>query len=255
MSARVWLVIPTYNEAENLEAVLTAAIEQLDRTVPDDYRVLVVDDNSPDGTGEIADRMAADSQVIEVLHRKTKDGLGKAYIAGFEQALDGGAELLIEMDADFSHNPRYLADLLAAAEDADLVLGSRYVTGGGVKDWGLLRRLISRGGSFYARLLLGVEVHDLTGGFKCIHRHVLEAIDLPTIRGEGYVFQIEVTYRAIIAGFSVREVPILFTDRASGQSKMSWRIALEAMRLVPSLRRTAHHPHADDTRTPVGKSG
>lgn len=252
MSARVWLVIPTYNEAENLEAVVTAAIEQLDRAVPGDYRVLVVDDNSPDGTGRIADRLAAETDVVEVLHRRAKDGLGKAYVAGFEQALAAGAELLIEMDADFSHNPRYLADLLAAAEGADMVLGSRYVTGGGVKDWGLLRRLISRGGSFYARLLLGVEVHDLTGGFKCIHRRVLEAIDLPTIRGEGYVFQIEVTYRAIIAGFSVREVPILFTDRTSGQSKMSWRIALEAMRLVPSLRRAARRPRTE-TRTPVGK--
>lgn len=252
MSARVWLVIPTYNEAENLEAVVTAAIEQLDRIVPGDYRVLVVDDNSPDGTGRIADRLAAETDVVEVLHRRAKDGLGKAYVAGFEQALAGGAELLIEMDADFSHNPRYLGDLLAAAESADLVVGSRYVTGGGVKDWGLLRRLISRGGSFYARLLLGVEVHDLTGGFKCIHRNVLEAIDLPTIRGEGYVFQIEVTYRAILDGFSVREVPILFTDRASGQSKMSWRIALEAMRLVPSLRRAARRPRAE-ARTPVGK--
>jgi dolichol-phosphate mannosyltransferase len=251
MSAHVWLVIPTYNEAENLEAVVTAAIEQLDLAVPGDYRLLVVDDNSPDGTGLIADRLAGESDVIEVLHRKAKDGLGKAYVAGFEQALAGGAELLIEMDADFSHNPRYLADLLAAAESADLVLGSRYVTGGGVKDWGLLRRLISRGGSFYARLLLGVEVHDLTGGFKCIHRQVLEAIDLPTIRGEGYVFQIEVTYRAIIAGFSVSEVPILFTDRASGKSKMSWRIAVEAMRLVPSLRRAARHPQ-HGARTPVG---
>jgi dolichol-phosphate mannosyltransferase len=255
MSTRVWLVIPTYNEADNLEAVVDVAVAQLERIAPGDYRVLVVDDNSPDGTGEIADRMAEESQVIEVLHRKTKDGLGKAYVAGFEQALAGGAELLIEMDADFSHNPRYLGDLLTAAESADMVLGSRYVTGGGVKDWGLLRRLISRGGSLYARLLLGVEVHDLTGGFKCIHRDVLEAIDLPTIRGEGYVFQIEVTYRAIIAGFSVREVPILFTDRASGQSKMSWRIAFEAMRLVPSLRRATRHPHVDDARTPVGKRG
>jgi dolichol-phosphate mannosyltransferase len=251
MSMRVWLVMPTYNEAENLESVVTAAIAHLDRIVPGEYRVLVVDDDSPDGTGVIADRLAAEYAVVEVLHRKTKDGLGKAYIAAFQLALAQGAELLIEMDADFSHNPRYLADLLAAAEDADMVLGSRYVTGGGVKDWGLVRRLVSRGGSLYARLLLGVEVRDLTGGFKCIHRHVLEAIDLPTIRGEGYVFQIEVTYRAIVDGFSVREVPILFTDRASGKSKMSWRIAVEAMRVVPSLRRAARDP-ATEARTAVG---
>jgi dolichol-phosphate mannosyltransferase len=254
MNERVWLVIPTYNEAENLEAIVTAACEQLERVVPGDYRVLVVDDNSPDGTGRIADRLADEHDVVDVLHRLSKDGLGKAYVAGFERALAGGAELLIEMDADFSHNPRYLADLLAAADGADLVLGSRYVTGGGVKDWGLIRRLISRGGSLYARLLLGVEVHDLTGGFKCIHRNVLEAVDLPTIRGEGYVFQIEVTYRAILHGFSVREIPILFTDRTSGTSKMSWRIALEAMRVVPSLRRAAHPPAADRARATAGKS-
>src|ERR1700761_3614860 len=174
MNERVWLVIPTYNEAENLEPVVAAASAQLELIVPGDYRVLVVDDDSPDGTGKIADRLVDEHDFLDVLHRKDKEGLGKAYVAGFEYALARGAELLIEMDADFSHNPRYLADLLAASEGADMVLGSRYVTGGGVKDWGLLRRLVSRGGSFYARLLLGVEVHDLTGGFKCIHRSVLE---------------------------------------------------------------------------------
>ena len=158
---------------------------------------------------------------------------------GSRHALAGGAELVIEMDADFSHDPRYLEPLLAAARDADLVLGSRYVQGGGVEDWGIVRRLISRGGCLYARTILGVPIHDLTGGFKCIHRRVLEAIELETVRAEGYVFQIEVTYRALLAGFRVREVPIVFRDRSVGTSKMSSRIALEAMRAVPRLRRSA----------------
>ncbi|MGZ4274493.1 MAG: glycosyltransferase, partial [Solirubrobacteraceae bacterium] len=161
------------------------------------------------------------------------------YQAGFARALEGGAQLVIEMDADFSHNPAYLPQLLAAAEDADLVLGSRYVPGGGVRDWGLLRRLVSRGGGLYARTVLRVDVRDLTGGFKCIRREVLEAIDLPSVRAQGYGFQIEVTYRAILAGFRVREVPIVFADRAVGSSKMSTRIALEAMLLVPAMRRSA----------------
>jgi dolichol-phosphate mannosyltransferase len=197
----------------------------------------VVDDSSPDGTGRLAEQLAEEFDVVEVLQRTDKDGLGRAYIAGFEHALAGGAELVIEMDADFSHDPKYLGALLAAAEDSDLVLGSRYVAGGAVHNWGLMRRLISRGGSMYARAVLGVGVRDLTGGFKCIHRSVLETIDLGSLRADGYVFQIEVTYRAIGAGFSVREVPILFVDRAVGASKMSWKIALEAMLLVPSLRR------------------
>ncbi len=174
-----------------------------------------------------------------MLHRPAKGGLGQAYLAGFSRALAAGAELVIEMDADFSHDPRYLPELIAAADEADLVLGSRYVAGGGVRDWGLARRLISRGGGIYARLILGVSVRDLTGGFKCIRREVLEAIDLSTVRAEGYVFQIEVTYRALLAGFTVREVPIVFADRTAGKSKMSSRIALEAMWLVPTLRRGA----------------
>jgi dolichol-phosphate mannosyltransferase len=238
MHPRVWVVIPTYNEAANVEGIVRAAVAELERIVPDAHRVLIVDDNSPDGTGEIADRLAENLPRVEVLHRAAKTGLGHAYLAGFDRALRGDAELVIEMDADFSHDPRYLESLLTAARDADLVLGSRYVDGGGVEDWGLLRRLISRGGGLYARIILGVPIHDLTGGFKCIHRRVLEAIELETVRAEGYVFQIEVTYRAILAGFHVTEVPIVFRDRSVGTSKMSARIAVEAMWAVPLLRRS-----------------
>jgi dolichol-phosphate mannosyltransferase len=209
------------------------------RAAQPDVEVLVVDDGSPDGTGEIADQVAQELDVLEVLHRTTKDGLGRAYIAGFTRALDNGAELIIEMDADFSHDPCHIADLLAAAEDADLVLGSRYVPGGSVRNWGAMRKLISRGGSAYSRIVLGVKVRDLTGGFKCIRREVLEAIDVESVQAEGYVFQIEVTYRALLAGFRVREVPIVFRDRTEGASKMSTRIAVEAMWLVPRLRRSA----------------
>ena len=239
MKAALWVVIPTYNEAANVEPIVRATTAELTRLGVRDYRVLVVDDNSPDGTGAIADRLAQQVEAIEVLHRDAKTGLGHAYLAGFAVALAGGAELVVEMDADFSHDPRYLGDLLDAAKEADLVLGSRYVAGGGVRDWGLLRRVISRGGGWYARTILRVDIRDLTGGFKCIHRNVLEAIDLPSVRAEGYVFQIEVTYRAILAGFTVREIPIVFTDRTVGASKMSSRIALEAMWLVPRLRRGA----------------
>ena len=239
MSAAIWLVIPTYNEAENLANIVQAAGAELEAVAAGRFRILIVDDNSPDGTGSIADSLAAEQEWVEVLHRPGKAGLGQAYLAGFTHALERGAELLMEMDADFSHDPRYLPQLLAAAEDADLVLGSRYVLGGGVRDWGLLRRLISRGGGLYARVILGVDVRDLTGGFKCIRREVLEAIDLPSLRAEGYVFQIEVTYRALLAGFTVREVPIVFADRTVGTSKMSSRIALEAMLLVPVMKRGA----------------
>ena len=239
MPARVWIVIPTYNEAVNVEQIVQAVADELDRVCPGDYRVLIVDDASPDGTGVLADRLAEDMSSVEVLHRTAKAGLGSAYRDGFRRALGAGAELVIEMDADFSHDPHYLPALLAAADGADLVLGSRYVPGGGVRDWGLVRRIISRGGGIYARLLLGVSVQDLTGGFKCIHREVLQAIELDTVRAEGYVFQIEVTYRAILAGFRVHEVPIVFKDRTAGTSKMSVRIALEAMRAVPVMRRTA----------------
>lgn len=237
MTARIWLVIPTYNEAENVVPVVRAVATEMAKVAPGEFRILVVDDNSPDGTGRIADELALELPTLEVLHRSDKGGLGRAYIAGFQHALGGGAELVVEMDADFSHDPRYLPGLIAAADDADLVLGSRYVPGGAVRNWSLMRKLISRGGSTYARLVLGIKVRDLTGGFKCIRRAVLEAIDLDTLRADGYVFQIEVTYRAISAGFRVREVPILFADRTTGSSKMSGMIALEAMLLVPRLRR------------------
>jgi dolichol-phosphate mannosyltransferase len=239
MNATVWLVIPTYNEADNLRHIVVAAGAELKRAAPHDHRILIVDDNSPDGTGAIADELAAAHDWVEVLHRPGKSGLGQAYLAGFARALAGGAQLVVEMDADFSHNPQYLPELLAAAKHADIVLGSRYVPGGGVRDWGLVRRLVSRGGGMYARRILGVHVRDLTGGFKCIRREVLEAIDLPSVRAEGYVFQIEVTYRALLAGFTVREIPIVFADRAVGSSKMSTRIAVEAMLLVPVMKRSA----------------
>jgi dolichol-phosphate mannosyltransferase len=239
MHPPVCVVIPTYNEAANVEGIVRATAAELERLVPDAHRVLIVDDNSPDGTGAIADRLADSLPAVEVLHRQVKTGLGHAYLAGFARALSGDAELVIEMDADFSHDPRYLEALLTAARDADLVLGSRYVAGGGVEDWGIVRRMISRGGCLYARTILGVGVHDLTGGFKCIHRRVLETIQLETIRAEGYVFQIEVTYRALLAGFRVTEVPIVFRDRSVGTSKMSARIAAEAMWAVPFLRHRA----------------
>jgi dolichol-phosphate mannosyltransferase len=239
VTAANWVIIPTYNEAVNLERVIAAACAELDRVAGGEYRILVVDDGSPDGTGAIADALAAHSDCIEVLHRAEKDGLGAAYLAGFDRALAAGAERVIEMDADFSHDPRYLPALLTASRNADLVLGSRYVAGGGVRDWSLLRKMVSRGGGLYARTVLGVKVADLTGGFKCIRREVLEAIDLPSVRAQGYVFQIEVTYRAILAGFTVREIPIVFADRTAGKSKMSTRIALEAVWRVPELKREA----------------
>ena len=238
MHERVWLVMPTYNEAENINRIVPAAHAALEQVAPGNHRILVVDDSSPDGTGTMAEQLAAELGCVEVLHRPQKNGLGKAYIAGFQHALAGGAELVMEMDADFSHDPAHIPALVAAAEHADLIIGSRYVPGGGTRNWGFLRRVISRGGGLYARFVLGLHVQDLTGGFKCINRRVLEAIDLDSVRADGYGFQIEVTYRAIQAGFSVREVPIVFTDRRAGQSKMSWRIATEAFWLVPQMRRS-----------------
>src|SRR6478609_5119740 len=227
-----WLVLPTYEEAENVEAFVAAARAKL----PASAQVLIVDDNSPDGTGEIADRLAEEHEGVSVLHRPRKEGLGPAYIAGFRRALAGGAGLVLEMDSDFSHDPAYLPRLLEAAERADLVIGSRYVPGGGGSEWGALRRAISRGGSAYARLVLGVEVQDLTGGFKCFRREVLEAIDLDTIQARGYAFQVEMTYRAIQRGFEVVEVPIVFRDRQAGSSKMNRSIVAEAVWRVPLLR-------------------
>jgi dolichol-phosphate mannosyltransferase len=228
----VWVILPTYNEAENLERIVAAVLEQL----PPSRRVLIVDDNSPDGTGEIAERLAAADESVGVLHRERKEGLGPAYLAGFRVALDGGAQRIVEMDADFSHDPAYLPALIGATENADLAIGSRYVPGGGVTDWGPMRRFISRGGSAYARVALRLPVRDLTGGFKCFRREVLEAINLETIEARGYAFQVETTYRAIKAGFRVVEVPIVFKDRRDGTSKMSKAIVAEAMWRVPVMR-------------------
>ena len=222
--------LPTYNERENLERMVDALADK-------DVSVLVIDDSSPDGTGELADRLAAEHDHVEVLHRPRKEGLGPAYLAGFERALaDPEVELVLEMDADFSHDPADVPRLIAAAADADLVLGSRYVEGGSIGSWGAARRLVSAGGSLYARVLLGVSVHDLTGGFKCFHRRVLETLDLRAIESRGYAFQIETTYRALRAGFRVVEVPITFVDREHGGSKMSRSIVLEAIWKVPLLR-------------------
>ena len=222
--------LPTYNERENLEPMLRALGDK-------HVRVLVVDDNSPDGTGELADRLAGELGYVDVLHRESKEGLGPAYLAAFRRALESDAELILEMDCDFSHDPNYVPCLIAAIEDgADLALGSRYVAGGAVRNWGRLRRLISAGGSFYARLVLGVKVRDLTGGFKCYRRAVLEAIDLDAVDSKGYAFQIETTYRALRAGFKVVEVPITFADREVGGSKMSKGIVAEAIWKVPGLR-------------------
>lgn len=237
MSGLPWLILPTYNEAENIGPILAASSEILARASPQGFRVLVVDDGSPDGTGEIADGLAREREWLEVLHRNEKAGIGPAYLAGFRHALDRGAGFLMEMDSDFSHDPADLARLLAAVNaGADLALGSRYVPGGGVTDWGRLRRFVSEGGSTYARWVLGLRVRDLTGGFKCFRREVLEAIHFDGVRSRGYAFQVELTYRAVRAGFRVAEVPIIFRDRREGQSKMSWRIAAEAMVLVPRLR-------------------
>ena len=209
---RAVICLPTYNERENLEPTL----RELESVLETGDRVLVIDDGSPDGTGELADRLAAELSFVDVLHRAEKQGLGPAYLAGFRYALAGGAELVFEMDCDRSHDPRDVPRLRAAAQEADVVLGSRYVEGGAIRNWGFVRRLVSAGGSLYARLVLGVPVRDLTGGFKCYRRRVLEHIDLDAVRSRGYAFQIETTYRALRAGFRVVEVPITFVDREVG---------------------------------------
>jgi dolichol-phosphate mannosyltransferase len=240
LSGAAWLILPTYNEAENLESVVRAAHEVLAlATGSDGFRILVVDDGSPDGTGAIADDLAASVREVEVLHRPEREGLGPAYIAGFRRALSAGAAYVFEMDADLSHDPADLARLLSAVRDdgADVALGSRYITGGGVTDWGLVRRAVSRGGSRYASSVLRLALRDLTGGFKCFRADVLRSIDLTSVRSRGYAFQVELTYRAVRSGFRVVEVPITFRDRRAGHSKMSWRIAGEAAWLVPRLRR------------------
>ena len=228
-------MLPTYNEADNLEAIVRASLPHLASTGLE-HRLLVVDDGSPDGTGDIADRLATEIEQVEVLHRDRKEGIGPAYLAGFQRALAGGADLLLEMDADFSHDPAELPRLIGATDDADLVLGSRYVAGGGVTNWGLVRRMLSRGGSLYAKLILRVPVQDLTGGFKCFRREVIERLNLEAVGTDGYGFQIEMTYRTIRAGYRVKEIPILFRDRRVGASKMSARIAVEALLKVPLLR-------------------
>ena len=232
---RAVVCLPTYKERDNLERMLRALGDVLGA----DDRVLVIDDASPDGTGELADRLARELGTVDVLHRERKEGLGPAYIAGFRDALARGAELVLEMDCDFSHDPADCARLIDAASDADLVLGSRYVEGGGVENWSALRRFVSAGGSLYARVLLGIPIRDLTGGFKCFRRAALEAIDLDAVTSRGYAFQIEMTYRVLRAGLRVVEIPITFADREAGTSKMSKAIVAEAVWKVPALRARA----------------
>jgi dolichol-phosphate mannosyltransferase len=237
--ARACVVLPTYDERENLPQIVPRILE-----AAPELDVLVVDDNSPDGTGTLADELAARQPRIHVLHRARKEGLGRAYLAGFAHALAAGYGRILEMDADFSHDPSRLPALLSTR--ADVVLGSRYVPGGGTVNWGWGRRMLSRGGSLYARTILGIPVHDLTGGFKCFRREVLENIDLPSVRSTGYAFQIELTYRALRRGFTVVEVPITFVDRRVGKSKMNRRIVLEALWMVWKLR---FDPSANQTPT------
>jgi dolichol-phosphate mannosyltransferase len=226
--------LPTFNERENLEPMLLA----LGQVLPQGGRVLVIDDGSPDGTGELADRLAEQLPFVSVLHRQRKDGLGRAYLAGFDRALADGADLILEMDCDFSHDPKDVPRLIAAAEDADVAIGSRYVAGGGTENWGVIRRLISRSASLYTRMLL-MPINDPTSGFKCFRRAVLERIDLDAIHSKGYAFQIENVYRSLRAGFRVVEVPITFAERHTGHSKMNRGIVLEAIWKVPALRLAA----------------
>ena len=233
MSAgRACVILPTYNERENLPQIVPAVL-----AAAPDIDVLVIDDNSPDGTGALADALAAGDPRVRVLHRQRKEGLGRVYLAGFAEALKGDYSRILEMDADFSHDPARLPELLEVSRtDADLVLGSRYVEGGGTVNWGLGRRLLSQGGSLYARTILGVGIRDLTGGFKCFRREVLESIDLESVRSSGYAFQIELTYRTLKRGFTVREIPIVFADRRVGKSKMSRAIVAEALWMVWKIR-------------------
>jgi dolichol-phosphate mannosyltransferase len=232
MEDKALIVVPTYNERENLEPLSAAIFEQLPAA-----NVLVVDDGSPDGTGELADELAERDPRLRVVHRPGKAGLGTAYVEGFRWGLARDYGYFFEMDADFSHDPGYLPKMLERARaGADLVLGSRYVAGGGTRNWGITRKVISRGGSLYARTILGVKVNDLTGGFKCFRRRVLETLDLSSVRSEGYSFQIEMTYRTIREGFVVEEIPITFVDRRVGQSKMSRAIFAEAIWMVWALR-------------------
>ena len=232
---RLVICLPTYNERANLEPIARRLGDVL-AGVGADARVLVIDDSSPDGTGELADRLSGELPFLSVLHRRRKDGLGPAYLAGFKWALEHGAERSLQMDADFSHDPADVPRLLAATEGTGLALGSRYVEGGGTENWGKGRQAISRFGSFYARTILGVPVRDLTGGFKCWRREALAALPLERIRTKGYAFQVETTFRAVRAGVGVVEVPIVFAERRSGGSKMTRGIVFEAMWKVPELR-------------------
>lgn len=235
MTEHLWICLPTYNERENLERMVEALREQF--TLHSlDARILVIDDGSPDGTGQIADRLAETHDNVQVLHRTSKDGLGRAYLAGFQVALDAGAELIMEMDCDFSHDPKDVHRMVAAANDADLVIGSRNVPGGAVRNWPWTRRMISKGGSLYARTILGLKIRDMTAGFKCFHRRVLEAIDFETVQAQGYTFQVELNYRTVQAGFRVKEIPVIFVDREFGESKMTGSIVNEAIWSVLALR-------------------
>jgi dolichol-phosphate mannosyltransferase len=251
MRGPAWLILPTYNEAECLEPLVAQARGAL-ADEPEGARILVVDDASPDGTGAIADRLAAEHEDVEVLHRAAKQGLGRAYVAGFSHALGAGAGYVIEMDSDFSHDPADLPRLLERARtSADVVLGSRYVRGGGVENWSRRRRAVSRAGCTYARSVLGVGIHDLTGGFKCFRAEALHAIDYATVRSQGYAFQVELTWRALRKGLRVEEIPITFRERREGQSKMTGRIAAEAVWLVPALRFGPHPPHSGSQIPPA----
>jgi dolichol-phosphate mannosyltransferase len=237
VGTETWVVLPTYNEAANLEPLVGELLPVLASCCPGGFRILVVDDNSPDGTGDVADSLAVSVPAVEVLHRPHKSGLGRAYVAGFEHALARGAARIVEMDSDFSHDPVSLPELLRAVDEgADLAVGSRYVHGGAIENWGLGRQIVSRAGCRYARWVLGVDVRDLTGGFKCFDADSLRALDPATVQSQGYAFQVELTFRALRLGLRVVEVPICFRDRRAGASKMSMRIALEAAWLVPLLR-------------------
>ncbi len=231
-SARVLIVIPTYNEIENLKPITDAVLSKTSANV----HILVVDDGSPDGTGKLADQLASANPRLHVLHRTEKQGLGPAYIAGFRWGFEQNFDQVVEMDADFSHNPDFLPTMLGLLAENDFVMGSRYVQGGGTVNWGILRKIISRGGSFYARLILGAPIRDFTGGFNGWNRKVLDSIELSSLEAGGYSFQIELKYRAFKKGFKGKEFPILFEDRRVGKSKMSLKIVIEALSLVPKLR-------------------
>lgn len=235
--APLLICVPTYNEAENLPLLVPAVHQALP-----DAHILVIDDRSPDGTGDIADRLAAEDPRVHVLHRAGKEGLGPAYLAGFRWGLDRGYPVICEFDADFSHPPRYLPEMMRRLADADVAIGSRWVPGGGVENWGWTRRLVSRGGSWYGRAVLRAPIRDLTGGFNAYRREVLEAIDLSDVQSRGYVFQIELKYRALLAGYRVVEFPIVFPDRVRGKSKMSGGIFVEAAAAVWRLRRLGRLP-------------